>query len=403
MAKMDSIPLGNVTTPMGFCAGGTSAGIKKVQGSLDLAILFCEVPCVAAGVFTTNHVKAAPVLLSQKRVGSGRIRAVVVNAGCANACTGEEGMGDAEETTELAARSLGVWAEDILVASTGVIGERLPMKKIRESIRKIVMSKDGGHELARTIMTTDTRPKEIAVEVRAGSTSFVIGGVAKGAGMIHPNMATLLCFLTTDAAVEQSFLRTSLREAVDKSFNMISVDGDTSTNDSVIFLTNGLVGNRAITRSSGYAPIFQQALEQVCVYLAKCVARDGEGATKLIEVRVTGAPGLSEARRVARIITTSPLVKTAVHGSDPNWGRIMAVVGRSGVDIIEPKIELYIGDTCVIKAGEPLDYRKQKLIKILDSDEVKFVVNLNLGNAEATAWGCDLSEEYVTINSQYTT
>ncbi len=404
MAKeMEFIASGSITSPQGFCAGATSAGIKKAKDSLDLAILFSEVPCTAAGVFTNNRIKAAPVLLSQKRLESGRAVAIVVNAGCANACTGEEGLNNAGETAELVAQSIGASADDVLIASTGVIGERLPMKKVRDGIRRIVLSKDGGHELARAIMTTDTKPKEIAVEVKVGGTRFTIGGVAKGAGMIHPDMATLLSFLTTDAAVELDFLRSALQKVVDASFNMISIDGDTSTNDMVLLLANGKAGNKPIASNSRQADIFQQALEQVCIYLAKSTAGDGEGATKLIEVRVSGAPSLAEARQAARTIVSSPLVKSAVHGNDPNWGRIMAAVGRSGVEVVESKIELYMGDTCVIRSGQPLPCSKQELIKLLDNKEVRFSLNLNLGEAEATAWGCDLSEEYVTINSQYTT
>ncbi len=401
--EMEFIASGSITSPQGFCAGATSAGIKKAKDSLDLAILFSEVPCTAAGVFTNNRIKAAPVLLSQKRLESGRAVAIVVNAGCANACTGEEGLNNAGETAELVAQSIGASADDVLIASTGVIGERLPMKKLRDGIRRIVLSKDGGHELAQAIMTTDTKPKEIAVEVKVGGTRFTIGGVAKGAGMIHPDMATLLSFLTTDAAVELDFLRSALQKAVDASFNMISVDGDTSTNDMVLLLANGKAGNKPIASNSRQADAFQQALEQVCIYLAKSTAGDGEGATKLIEVRVSGAPSLAEARQAARTIVSSPLVKSAVHGNDPNWGRIMAAVGRSGVEVVESKIELYMGDTCVIRSGQPLPCSKQELIKLLDNKEVRFSLNLNLGEAEATAWGCDLSEEYVTINSQYTT
>lgn len=397
------IPSGGITSPQGFRAGATSAGIKKAKGSLDLAILFSEVPCVAAGMFTTNRIKAAPVILSQRRLQSGRAVAVVINAGCANACTGEQGLSDAEEMAELVAQSIGISADDVLVASTGVIGEKPPMKKIREGIRKIALSGHGGHELAKAIMTTDTKPKEVAVEVKVDGTRFTIGGVAKGAGMIHPNLATLLCFLTTDAAVELDFLRSVLQKAIDASFNMISVDSDTSTNDTVSIMANGMAGNKPIAQDSRLADAFQQALGQVCIYLAKSIAGDGEGATKLIEVTVKGAPSLAEARQAARTIVSSPLVKSAVHGNDPNWGRIMAAVGRSGVEVVESKIELFMGDTCVIRSGRPSSCSKQELIKILDNKEVKFTVDLNLGEAEATAWGCDLSEEYVTINSEYTT
>ncbi|MBM4432612.1 MAG: bifunctional glutamate N-acetyltransferase/amino-acid acetyltransferase ArgJ, partial [Chloroflexi bacterium] len=282
-------------------------------------------------------------------------------------------------------------------------GERLPMNLVRAGIDQIVLSKEGGHELARAIMTTDTVPKEIAVAVKADGSKLTIGGIAKGAGMIHPNLATLLCFLTTDAAVEPDFLRLALRKAADVSFNMISIDGDTSPNDTVLILANGKAGNKPISKKSREADAFQKALDRVCIYLAKCIARDGEGATKLIEVTVSGAPTASKARMAARTVVSSPLVKSAVHGNDPNWGRILAAVGRSGVEVVELKIELYIGKTCVVKDGLPLPFDKVELVKVLKKSEVPISLNLNLGTAKATAWGCDLSEEYVTINSQYTT
>lgn len=403
-SKIEVIESGGVTSAEGFCAGATYAGIKKkAKGILDLGILFSEEPCAAAGVFTTNRIKSAPVVLSQERVKSGRAQAVVTNSGCANAGTGEPGLADAIETAEVVAKNLGLSPEDVLVASTGVIGERLPMKYVRAGIDQIVLSKDGGHELARAIMTTDTVPKEIAIAVKVDESRFTIGGIAKGAGMIHPNLATLLCFLTTDAAVELDFLRLALRKAADVSFNMISIDGDTSPNDTILILANGKMGNKPISRKSREANAFQQALKMVCIHLAKSIARDGEGATKLIEVTVSGAPTTAKARIAARTVVSSPLVKSAVHGNDPNWGRILAAVGRSGVEVVESKIELYIGKTCVVKDGLPLPFDKKELVKVLKKSEVPISLNLNLGTAKATAWGCDLSEEYVTINSQYTT
>jgi glutamate N-acetyltransferase/amino-acid N-acetyltransferase len=395
--EIESIPEGTVTSPEGFFAGATSAGINKRAGDkLDLGIIFSEAPCVAAGVFTTNRIKAAPVVLSQQRLKQGKVGAVVVNSGCANACTREEGLRDAAKMAELAAEGIGILPDDVLVASTGVIGVPLPIKRIAGAIDQVILSLDGGHELARAIMTTDTFAKEMAVKVRVGKSNFTIGGVAKGAGMIHPNMATLLCFLTTDAAVEKGFLKKALKKAVDVSFNMVSVDGDTSPNDMVLLMANGLAG-------SAQADAFQQALEQVCIYLAKCIARDGEGATKLIEVTVDGAPTLAEARLAARTVVSSPLVKTAFHGANPNWGRVMAAVGRSGVEVEEAKTDLYIGNIPVVKAGKPLPFNKRSVIQLLKGKEVFIGLNLNLGSGSATAWGCDLSEEYVTINSQYTT
>lgn len=402
--EIEAITSGSVTLPRGFHAGATCAGIKKTaKDRLDLGILFSEVPCVAAALFTTNRIKAAPILWCQQQLKSGRARAVVANSGCANACTGEQGLADTREMAELVARDIGISPEDVLVASTGVIGQPLPMTLIKTGIKQIVLSADGGHELAQAIMTTDTFPKETAVAVRAGERQFTIGGVAKGSGMIHPNLATMLCFLTTDAAVEADFLKVALQKAVDISFNLVSVDGDTSTNDTVIIMANGLAENEPISSDSPLAEAFQEALARVCVHLAKCIARDGEGATRLIEVTVNGAPGMAEARLAARTVVSSPLVKAAVHGGDPNWGRILAAVGRSGVEVVESKIDLYIGQVCLLKAGKPLSFDGQHLARILGENEVRVSLNLNLGNGEATAWGCDLSEEYVAINSEYTT
>jgi glutamate N-acetyltransferase/amino-acid N-acetyltransferase len=396
-AEIKAVPQGTVTSPEGFFAGATSAGINKKAGDkLDLAVLFSETPCVAEALFTTNRLKAATVLLSQQRLKQGKAGAVVVNSGCANAFTGQRGLAHAVEMAKLAAEGIGILPEDVLVASTGVIGVPLPMKRIRASIDRIILSRDGGHELAKAIMTTDTLPKETAVKVKAGGSEFTIGGVAKGSGMIHPDLATLLCFLTTDAAVEKDFLKKALKKAVDVSFNMISIDGDTSPNDMVLVMANGLAG-------SAPADAFEQALEQVCIYLAKAVARDGEGATRLIEVTVDGAASLSEARSAARTIVSSSLVKAAIHGADPNWGRIMAAVGRSGVEVEEARLDLSIGEMLVVKAGSPLPFSKRSLIQLLKANEVAINLNLNLGSGNATAWGCDLSQEYVTINSQYMT
>ena len=397
--KIEFIASGSVTAPRGFQAGATCAGIKK-KGGLDLGILFSEAPCVAAALFTTNRIKAAPVVLCQQRLRSGRAMAVAVNSGCANACTGEQGLTDAAEMAELAAEVIGKSPGDVLVASTGVIGQPLPMERLRDGMGQIVLTGDGGSELARAMMTTDTVPKEAAVRVDDGG--FIIGGVTKGAGMIHPDLATFLCFLATDASVDIDFLKFALREAVDVSFNMVSIDGDTSPNDTVLIMANGLAGNEPISQGSRQADSFQQALSQICIHLAKSIARDGEGATKLIEVIVNGVPSVAEARLASRTIVSSPLLKAAIHGSDPNWGRVMAALGRSGVEVVESKIDLYLGNICLVRNGCPLPFDKGAVVKVLNENEVSIVLNLNLGSATATAWGCDLSEEYVTINSQYT-
>jgi glutamate N-acetyltransferase/amino-acid N-acetyltransferase len=401
-ARISLATSGTVTSPHGFSAGATYAGIKK-DNILDLGILYSEVPCRAVGLFTANKIKAAPVVLTQGRLPSEKARAVVVNSGCANASVGEAGRNDAIKMAELAARRLGVPAESVLVASTGVIGRRLSMELVESGIGQISVFRNGGHQLARAIMTTDSVPKEGAVTVRAGESGFTIGGIAKGSGMIHPDLATLLCFLTTDAAVSLDFLRRSLEKAVAVSFNMVSIDGDTSPNDMVLLLANGQAGNELIQEGSPLAYSFQRALSELCIHLAKGIARDGEGATKLIEVTVNGAPDLEAARLAAKVVVASSLVKTAVHGSDPNWGRIMAALGRSGAEVVESKIDLYIGSFCLVKAGLPLAYDPEEVVKVLASSEVPVRLELNLGTASATAWGCDLSEEYVTINSAYTT
>ncbi len=397
--ELKPIPQGTITTPAGFRAGAAYAGINKhARFQLDVGILAAGGPCQAAGVFTRNRVRAAPVLLSEARLPSKDIRAVVVNSGCANASTGAQGMADARRMAELAAAKLGVPPESVLVASTGVIGQALPLDMLGRAMQQIQLSPEGGHELARAIMTTDTRPKEVAYRVG----SFTVGGIAKGAGMIHPDMATMLGFLTTDAKVEAGFLVEALRAAADKSFNMLSVDGDTSTNDSLLLLASGASGT-TIKAGSPQAKQFQQALDAVCIYLAKAIARDGEGATRLIEARVSGARTLTDARVAARTIVGSALVKTAIHGADPNWGRIIAAAGRSGAALEEPRLELTLAGVPVLRDGQPLPFDKAGLSALLKQEEVPLHLNLHLGSAEATAWGCDLSAEYVAINADYTT
>jgi glutamate N-acetyltransferase/amino-acid N-acetyltransferase len=385
-------------------AGAVHAGIKtRGEAPLDLAILCSQSPCVAAGVFTTNKVQAAPVLLSQERIARGRARAVVVNAGCANACTGDLGLADAREMAALAARKAGVLPGEVLVASTGVIGVPLPMDRIRRGVPRISLARDGGHRLTQAIMTTDTFPKEVALSVRVGRRTVTIGGVAKGAGMIYPNMATLLSFITTDAALDVGFARVALRRAVRDSFNMIAVDGDTSTNDMVLLLANGLAGNRPLTSGTSDSRLFEAALREVCVRLAMHIARDGEGATRLIEVEVTGAATTEDARLAARAVVNSSLVKAAVHGADPNWGRIVAAVGRSGAQVDQSRIDLHLRNTCLLKHGSPVAFSHEEARRHLSGGEVRIAVRLNLGRGRAVAWGCDLSQEYVVINSAYAT
>jgi len=400
--KAKVIPGGTVTSARGFLAGATRAGLKT-KGGLDLGILYSEVPCVAAGLFTSNRIKAAPVILCQERIANGKGQAIVVNAGCANACIGEQGLEDAAEMASLGAKKLGISAQDVLVASTGVIGMRLPMELIGSGIEKVALSKEGGHELAQAITTTDTFAKERAVALDLGGAEVIIGGIAKGAGMIHPDLATLLCFLASDAVIDAHFLQQALREAADLSFNMLTIDGETSPSDTLLILANGLAGDREIKEGSAEAKAFQAALDEVCIYLAKCIARDGEGATKLIEVAVEGALSAAEARVAARTIASSPLVKAAVHGNDPNWGRIIAALGRSGAEIDGSKIDLFLNSICLMKGGSPQPFDEDEVREAMKDGEVPIKVCLNLGSFAATAWGCDLSEEYVTINSEYTT
>jgi glutamate N-acetyltransferase/amino-acid N-acetyltransferase len=392
---------GNITTPAGFFAGATTAGIKS-KNLVDLGILFSKSLCSAAGLFTTNLIKSASVLHSQKIINVGKAQAIIANSGCANACTGMRGMVDIKEMAKLTAAKCSIQVNKVIVANTGVIGINLPMDKVRKGIKDIDLTAYGGKDFARAIMTTDTFEKEIAVNVKDDNGKYTIAGTAKGAGMIHPDMATMLCFLTTDANINQNFLQVTLKNIVDDTFNMISVDGDTSTNDMIIILSNGLAGNSVISNKNGGT--FKEALLEVCKYLAKAVVRDGEGATKLIEVLVECARNKNDARLIARAITSSSLVKTAIYGNDPNWGRILAAAGRSGARIVENKLILYLNNQCVFKQGKPQDFDEEKLrTNMMEESVINIALHVNNGREKATAWGCDLSKEYVTINSAYTT
>lgn len=395
---------GTVLSPRGFTAGVAYAGLKTPgEGQRDVGLLASNRPCAVAGVFTKSRFAAAPVRWCREVVGRGTARSVVVNSGNANAATGEEGYRDAGRMAELAGAALGVRAAEVLVCSTGVIGVRLPMDKISAGIETASQARapvpHAGHEFARAITTTDTFPKEAAVEVLGGT----IGGAAKGAGMIHPDMATLLAFVTTDLAVEQALLQAALRRAADRSFNMVTVDTDTSTNDTLLLLANGAAGNEPIKGETQEAQAFQDALEELCIYLAKCVARDGEGATKLIEVTVKGAVSLEDARIAARTVAASPLLKSAVYGSDPNLGRVLMAIGRSGAELDQLRTDVHLGDICFMKAGKPQTFDRDAARKVMDGKEVGITVDLHMGGAEAVAWGCDLTEEYVRFNALYTT
>ena len=397
---------GSVTTPAGFRAGAVKAGIKP-SGKLDLGLLASNEPCSAAGVFTQSTVPGAPVSLCKERIGAGNARAIVVNAGIANVATGERGLLDAREMSRLAAGLIGQPDEQVLVASTGVIGHPLPMERIRAGLERIQLSDDGGLDLAEAIMTTDTTRKHAAIAFEANGRRYHIGGIAKGSGMIHPDMATMFAFLTTDAPVSAGALNRALYAAVSRSFNMISVDMDTSTSDTVLLLANGAGGGpRLDDTAEPCIAAFQDALDGVAITLARTLAADGEGATKLIEVNLTGAASIDEARAAARAISSSPLMKAAVYGNDPNWGRMMMAIGKSGARIDLARACLTIGGIPVYAAGAPAmltDAEGGRLRAALVGPEVFLGADLACGSSEATAWGCDLTEEYVRINSEYTT
>jgi glutamate N-acetyltransferase/amino-acid N-acetyltransferase len=393
-----------VTSPQGFLAGAVSAGIRtEMDARPDLALLYCRTPCVAAALFTASGFKSAPVLLSQRHLADGRAQAVIANSGCANAYVGEEGMRDAEEMARLAASKLRLSSSSVVVASTGVTGRPMPMARVRAAVPEIALDGDGGRSFARAIMTTDTIPKEAAVAFSVGGREYRVGGCAKGSGMIHPNLATMLAFLTTDAPLEDAFLRQALRRATDVSFNMVTVDGDASPNDTVLIMASGAAGGSAIGEGSESAPLFEDALQKVCVGLARALARDGEGASKLIEVAVEHALSLADARAAARAVVGSPLVKSAVYGSDPNWGRVLAAVGRSGAQVKEETTSLFWQGVCLFERGRPLPYDEGAVKAATAEAEVRIGVDLGLGDAGAIAWGCDLTNEYVRINSEYTT
>ena len=395
---------GSVTSPQGFSAGATYAGLKTfAEDKLDLGIIASDSPCTAAGVFTTSTIKSPTVSVNQAHLKAASPKGIIVNAGIANACVGEQGYKDAEEMASITANILNAAPSEILVCSTGVIGVELPMSLIRDGVANINVSKDGANQVARAMMTTDTRPKEVAVSCEIAGKTISIGGVAKGSGMIHPNMATMLSFITTDANVEQHFLEHCLTEVADSSYNMLTVDGDTSTNDTVLVLANGSANNEQITEGTKEAEVFQSALLEVAIFLTKELARDGEGASRLLSIEITGAKDVKSARQAARTIASSSLVKSAVYGSDPNWGRVLAALGRSEIEADETKIDLFVNGVCIIESGTPIPFHKEAVVVLMKGPEVTFKLQLNLGDASATAWGCDLTQEYVIINSAYTT
>lgn len=401
---------GGVTAPKGFLASGVRCGLKT-QGP-DLALIVSDRPAAAAAMFTSNVVKAAPVVVSMKHVSSGWVRAVVANAGNANACTGEQGLRDAEAMARHTAELLRVSPQEVLVASTGVIGRLLPMDKVLKGIEDAVssLSANGSGDAAKAVMTTDTRPKEYAFEMAIPSSSEAsgyrkvrVGGIAKGSGMICPNLATMLCFITTDAPVSPTALGRALKNAVDASFNCLTVDGDGSTNDTVFALANGAAGGPNLEEDGEQYSLFCEGLTELCCLLARELARDGEGATKLVTVVVEGAADDAQARAAAFAVANSNLVKTALFGNDPNWGRVLAAAGRSGAQFSLDETSLYFGQTPVFENGSPVDFNADELRTALSAGEVEILLRLGGGPGRARYYTCDLSYDYVRINAEYHT
>lgn len=400
---------GGVTAAKGFKAASTAAGIKY-KDRTDMAMICSEVPCAAAGTFTTNIVKAAPVKWDQHVVyDSKQAQAVVVNAGIANACTGEEGMGYCKATAEKVNELLQIPTDEVLVASTGVIGMQLPIDRICAGVETMVPELNGdiesGHQAALAIMTTDTHEKEVAVEIELSGKTVTIGGMCKGSGMIHPNMCTMLSFVTTDAAISQELLLEALKADVEDTYNMISVDGDTSTNDTCLLLANGMAENTKITEKNADYETFTKALRFVNETLAKQMAGDGEGATALFEVKVVGAETKEQAKILSKSVITSSLTKAAIYGHDANWGRILCAMGYSGAQFEPEKVDLFFesaaGKMQIIKDGVAVDYSEEEATRILSEPAVTAIADIKMGDAEATAWGCDLTYDYVKINADY--
>ncbi len=390
---------GGITKVKGIKGQGVHAGFKKEK--LDFTIIHSEKLCNAAGVFTKNKAAAAPVMVDREFLSDGKAQAIVCNSGFANACTGEEGIKDALFTAEYASKKLGIKKENCLVFSTGIIGVPIPMDVMKSAIEKTVpmieSSPCASENIATAILTTDLVKKEITIE----NDDYIISGITKGSGMIHPNMATMLCFIFTDANVPSDILKESLLSSVNKSFNRISVDGDTSTNDSLIIMANGL--SNVNIDSKEKIESFKKSLDHVCIELAKKIARDGEGATKLIECECIGAKSQEDADIASKAVISSSLVKSAIFGEDPNWGRIVAAVGYSGAEMDLPVLDVWIGDLLIVKNGKAAGIPKSESRKVLQNDFVKILINMNLGDYSSKAWGCDLSYDYVKINAEYHT
>lgn len=393
---------GGVTAAQGFKAGAVAAEIRY-ENRLDLALVYSEVPALAAAVYTKNRVQAAPLLVTREHLADGRAQAIIINSGNANACNGDEGIRDAKKMALITAQALQIAPEDVVVASTGVMGLPMPMHRVEKGISEVVacLSVDGGSAAARAIMTTDLNSKEVAVSFSIGGKKVTIGGMAKGSGMIHPDMATMLAFITTDALIDQKVLQKVLCLSVERSFNMITVDGDTSTNDMVVFLANGMAQNPEITEEGPEFELFKVGLDYVTTYLAQEIARDGEGATRLIEVRIKNAATFEDGKKAARAVAGSSLVKTAVFGQDANWGRIIAALGYSGAEFDPQKVDIWLAEIMVARAGTGVPFDEEKVSKLLGADKVIITVDLHAGNTNTVAWGCDLTFDYVKINASY--
>ena len=393
-----------VTFAKGFTAAGVKAGIKK-SGNLDVAVIYTKTQAVVAGTFTQNKVAAAPVYVSKEVVATGTAHAIVANAGCANACTGQQGLDDAHKMAQIAADELGVNADDVIVGSTGVIGVNLPMDKLEAGIKDAVanLSADGSDNAGRAIITTDTHSKSVTCEFELSGKTVRMGAIAKGSGMIRPNMATMLCYITTDIAIDQALLQKAVSGCVEKSFNMISVDGDMSTNDMVIVLANGEANNAKITEENADYQIFFDKLMMLCTELAKQIAADGEGASKFLTINVKGAKSFADAKTVGMAIANSPLVKTAFFGEDPNWGRVICAVGYSGADMVPEKTVVKFGGITIFANGTGATYDEKALAHVMKEKDIVIDIELNMCQEDATVWSCDLSYEYVKINGEYHT
>lgn len=399
---------GSVTAAKGFQASGIHCGIRKNKSKRDLALIYCEKKCTAAAVYTTNLVQSSPITVTKQNLQDGYAQAVICNSGNANTCNAD-GMEKAQKMCQLVADYLPVKAEDVIVGSTGVIGQILPIEPIADGMEQLVreLSVDGSADAAEAIMTTDTVSKEVAVETTIGGKTVRIGGISKGSGMIHPNMATMLCFVTTDAAISAAMLQKAVSKAADQTFNMISIDGDTSTNDTLSVMASGLAGNAEITSEGEDYEIFLEALTAVCRELSKKMAKDGEGATKLLVCKVSGAKTQKDAKGVAKSVICSSLLKAAMFGADANWGRVLCAIGYSGCDVDVQKVDVSFaskaGSIDVCKNGAGIEFSEEIAKTVLSEDEIDIVVALNDGEGTAEAYGCDLTYEYVKINGDYRT